>query len=549
MPTNAMLNFLAQAHAEPVLLLSVVKPILFALVLGGWAWVVGFLDKDLAFYYLPRLMWNAIQIGCGALGFGLWLLLPIFWLGLPVALIVLSGGIVGYAFFRNAQVPPESQWSLSIDSFKHKIEERQHAAAQKHANLHLVTKDQDLMEVPTGEDPMTKAHALLESLIEFSLPRGAERFDMLVDPQKAVISVRIDGVNFPQPNAEPAVALRLIDYLKTAADMDLQDRRRKQNGLVRFQFDEKKHQLDLTTLGSTRGLTLSAVIDPVKRGMIPLEKLGLLPPQLEALQAVTKELSRCVIVTSKPRQGQTTSIYSLLREHDPYTQSIVAYEDQPSFDLEGVAQEKRPPLTDAKPASERLAALLRQDPNVFMLDQLGDAQIATMLAKNSEEIRFYFGMPQADTFSALSVWIKAVGDNRLAGTSLRALIAQRLMRKLCGTCRSPYTPDKDALRKLNLPPDRITQLFKSSGKILVGKDKTQMCPTCYGLGYRGQMAVFEVMILDDHARRLIASNELDALRAHLRKQKMLYLQEAALARVVEGATDVKEVTRALGGGE
>jgi type II secretory ATPase GspE/PulE/Tfp pilus assembly ATPase PilB-like protein len=124
------------------------------------------------------------------------------------------------------------------------------------------------------------------------------------------------------------------------------------------------------------------------------------------------------------------------------------------------------------------------------------------------------------------------------------VLAQRLVRKLCLSCRAPFTPDPAALKKLNLPADRVGQLYRETGQVMI-KDKPQQCPACMGMGFRGRVAVFETMVLDDEARKLIAAGQLDALRAHLRKQRMLWLQEAALARVVEGVTSIGEVQRAL----
>jgi type II secretory ATPase GspE/PulE/Tfp pilus assembly ATPase PilB-like protein len=89
-------------------------------------------------------------------------------------------------------------------------------------------------------------------------------------------------------------------------------------------------------------------------------------------------------------------------------------------------------------------------------------------------------------------------------------------------------------------------MYKHSGKVLV-RDVEQPCPACLGLGYRGRTAVFEIMALDDQARALIAQNQMEALRTHLRKHKMLWLQEAGLFKAVEGATSIAEVTRVLAG--
>ena len=91
--------------ANSVFLMSVAKPILFTLVLGGWAWVVAFLDKDAGFYYLKRELFNLLHVLAGVLGFGLMLLVPVFWVGLPMGILLLAGSVAGYVVYRNGQVP------------------------------------------------------------------------------------------------------------------------------------------------------------------------------------------------------------------------------------------------------------------------------------------------------------------------------------------------------------------------------------------------------------------------------------------------------------
>ena len=169
--------------------------------------------------------------------------------------------------------------------------------------------------------------------------------------------------------------------------------------------------------------------------------------------------------------------------------------------------------------------------------------------KSAAGARLYIGLRHEDTFSCLRAWIKAIKDPQTAADSLSSIISQRLVRKLCQTCRISFTPNAQALRKLNVPPEKVGQLYKESGKVFIDKKKTrtQRCPDCLGMGFRGRVAVFEVMAINDLARDYIAASNLNQLRAHLRKQRMLWLQEAALARVVEGATSIAEITRSLGG--
>ena len=291
---------------------------------------------------------------------------------------------------------------------------------------------------------------------------------------------------------------------------------------------------------------MQVLIDPEKTSQIPLQHIGLAPNQQEAIRELLGQSGKILLIASAPQQGKTTTLYSLLGEHDPYTSSIVTLEEQAPVELEGVEHNL---IARGKPAGEfndQLSTLIRSDPSVLMVGKLADDKTADILATVGDQVRIYVPMDHADTLSALKQWTQMVGDSQLVGETLGAVLAQRLLRRLCPTCRVPYRPDPSALKKLNLPADRVGELYRHSGKVMA-KDKEITCPDCHGLGYRGRVGIFELMLIDNAAAKYIAANAFDSLRLHLRKQKMLYLQEAALAKVVDGVTDIKEVTRVMSG--
>jgi len=534
----------AIATAEPVFLMSLFKPIVFIALLTGWAWVVSNLDSDAARFFLKRRLWNLAHIGSAVLAFGLLLLIPYFFVGLLLALLILAGVSGGYVYYRNNEVPKPAKWEVSLDFIRQRMARRGAKSAQKHAAVVLMKKDETRLPVPSRDDPNAEAHALFENLLKFSLPRNADRIDILVEASKAAIVARIDGVTYPQPQVEPTVAMRLVEYLKSSGGMDLSERRKKQNGLIKVDGgDLGRHTLDLTTSGSTRGLSMVINIDPDLRTQMPLERLGLLEPQLKKMRGLMESVGGVVIVSAPPAQGTTTTLYSVLSGHDPYTCSVVTLEDEIAWELEGVHHHHMPESIPPEKYNEKLLGIFRADPQVMYITRFADSKSPAHIARGSQECRVYLPLEANDTFDALRAWVKAVGDRKLAAKSISAVVSQRLVRMLCQTCRTPFVPDPAALKKFNLP-GKVEQLYHASGRVMV-KDKPQPCPDCMGLGYRGRTGVFEVMILDDKARRYVATGEDDKLRAHLRRQRMYWLQEAALAKVVEGITDIKEVTRAL----
>ncbi|MEM1447397.1 MAG: ATPase, T2SS/T4P/T4SS family, partial [Planctomycetota bacterium] len=422
--------------------MSFIKPVLFIAAVGGWAWAVAYLDKDAGFYYLKRNEFNLIQLVAAVLGFGLMLLIPIFWLGFPLGLLILAGGIAGYVVYRNGQVPENEKWTADLDSFKQKRAEKAEAKMQRNATLTMTDADGKAVPIPAPGEPDLGPYMVLDELMAFALPRNANQVDLSVDTEKAKYRVHIDGVRYPQEAPEPAEAVKLIDYIKKVSGMDLEDRRKKQESNLAIRVEGSgTHQLEIVAAGSTRGLQMQITIDNERSSNIPLEHLGFAPNQLAAVQELLQKSGKAVLVASAPQAGKTTTLYSLLQEHDPYTSMVVTLEEEVLFELEGVDHTVIPAGKATSAFNEKLGVLIRSDPSVLMVSKVADEQSAKLLAGAADTTRCYVPLEQPDTLTALRSWIKQVGNPREVGETLGAVVAQRLMRRLCHTCRVPYTPD------------------------------------------------------------------------------------------------------------
>jgi len=139
--------------------------------------------------------------------------------------------------------------------------------------------------------------------------------------------------------------------------------------------------------------------------------------------------------------------------------------------------------------------------------------------------------------------MQAVNDPKAATKGLSAVVHQRLIRQLCPNCKSPFTPTPEQAKKLGIPSGKQVELFRPSGKIQV-KNRIEDCPVCQGSAYFGQIGIFEVLILDNEARRMLAENDFRSAYARaVRDTKMIQLQEAALLKVRDGVTSLEEVQR------
>lgn len=539
------MTFETLAQVETVFLLSWIKPLLVLAALVGWARLVSTLDKDLEYYHLPRMLWNGGHMAAAVAGFAAMFLIPIFLIGFPIGVACLFGSLYAYAVYRNQRVPFDNRWDLSMNGIRTVLTDWQQDQADKRASLRIINADGDQLEVPAGNDPQAEIHAALAEILNFAIPRNADRIDLSIDKEVGKIVTRIDGVLYPQPELDPKKAMSILEYVKGAAGMDLTNQRKREQGRISVDLGEfGTNRLLIETSGSTRGIRMAMDINPAKQANIPLDKLGLTETQRDQILEMVAQPGGTIIVSAPPMQGQTTTLYSILQTHDPYTSSVLTIERTKPFEVEGVNHQEFGDEATADEINERIKVLLRSDPNVVMLSELFDDNTPGILAPMAEECRFYVPVKSESGFDAVKRWIKLVDDPKLATQGLIAVMQQRLVRRLCTTCRTPYKPDPAALKKLNIPADKVDTLYQSSGQVEV-KGKPRTCPACMGIGYRGRIGVFELMIYDDAARSLLRKGDLDSLRTHLRKQKLQYLQEAALAKVVEGVTDIKEITRVL----
>lgn len=533
---------------EAVPVASLIKALVAFLTLIGWARWATILDKDAEFYYLNRRMLNGMTLGAGAFAFVLWMLIPLYAMGLVIFLVVVISAGVIYAMIRNPNVPQAERWTLSPDTITQMMNKKREKAKRKDTTLKFIAmasqSSAHFKAVPDAEDPDYEHHLLLDDLLTTAMQRRAHRLDIAIGSSEAIVQISVDGAPY-RLNAMPQEqALKVLKYLKHECGMDVEELRKKQVGKVMAEIGSYgRHELQVTAAGSTRGLTIAIDFDFTKQRTIPFAELGLLEPQVDQIKPVIADASGVVLVASPARNGRTTSLYALLNEHDPYLQDIHSLEENIEATLEGVTQNT---VGEENWAASVRSTMLK-DPAVLMVAQVPDADTAKEIVNGAKEgKRVYAGLRANDTFTALKAWSGAVKSLPDVADTLQAIICQRLIRKLCPICRQAYQPDAAALKKLNLPADKISQLYKASGKIITDK-REQTCETCQGLGHLGRTAAFEIMIIDDETRELLRTGDVNNLRNALRKKRMMLMQEAALVKVINGDAGISEVMRAMGG--
>lgn len=534
--------------ADWYILVSPWKPLFaFAYVLAvGWL-VSTKLDKDAQYFHLPRRNWNLAHLIAIMSGLAvMWLPVPIWWwfyMAIIVGPIIMMSTTLAYWYYRNARVPEENKFYLSADALRSSMADRAQAKAARSATVALAGADGVQRALPSKEDPAFGVHIAMEELISPAMVARASTLE-LAPAKGGMYQVRqiVDGVRYQREPLDPSMANAVVDYLKSAAGLDVGDKRRRQRGIVSVTFGVEPHEVHVRTAGSSAGQTMTMEFDLRKRVKIPVDKLGLTSRQMESLKKAVAPQHGVVLLTAPADNGRTSTFYGVLGLHDAFTSNIRTLEFERLLQLDGVGHTEWDPDGDTSFAIQ-LRSMLRRDPTIMAVAEVPDVETAQEAAGPGPKGPLVYVSMRADSGrDALATWVKAVGDPKKAAAPLQAVVAQKLMRTLCENCKVPYQPNAEQLKRLGVPADQVKQLFKHSGKIL-DRNREITCPNCGGIGYIGQTGVFEVMAFDDDARVLLSKGDLNGLRTHMRRQKMLSLQEAALRKAIEGTTSIDEVIR------
>jgi type II secretory ATPase GspE/PulE/Tfp pilus assembly ATPase PilB-like protein len=368
---------------------------------------------------------------------------------------------------------------------------------------------------------------------------------MVIGPNGAQVAQTVDGLRYKREPLTSDNAVRMLDYLKDIAGLDVNDRRKRQSGDFKVKGPTGESSVTLVSAGSSTGQSLRMDIDRQKRLNKPFDGLGLLAPQLEALNGLKDmgERHGIVLIGAPPGHGLSTTAYAFLSRHDAYTSNVKSLEREIVVRLEGVDQVQWDPSNPDVDYATNLQSILRRDPDIVLTGEILDMETAKVAADPGlKGPLIYIQQPLPTITDQIRDWVKKVGDVKDATKALRAVTNQRLLRSLCPNCRQAFQPTADQIKKLNLPAKKAQQLYRPGGKIQV-KNKIEDCPICQGTGYLGQTAAFEVFMVDDEARKILGGGDLKAALAHARRNKMIYLQESALAKVVNGDTSLEEVVR------
>ena len=524
-----------------------VSPIKFAVFLilyFGWLFIINWVHKDAEAIGTKYTFWTGVVFGVWAAAGLIWLLIPIFAIGLAFYIIATGAATISYVMHRNAAVP-EFQRVLTADHIKDmllgSLKKKEPVAAYV-----FITANNNEVSVPEAKTPDYFGYKAAYALFDDALYRRAYDVVCTPTPQNYDVAYYIDGTAMKQP----AVAKDQMDYLlrfvKNLANLDMEEKRKPQKGKFTIYKQGKRIDWELMTAGSNAGEQMRAKL-VTQQNITKLSDLGLTADQLEQLGTL-RGIKKGVFIISGPKNsGVTTTFYTLLRSHDAFLNGITTLERQPSGKLPNVTQNVYV-LGDSGITTygRKLQSMVRMDPDIVGVADCEDVETAQIACGAAESKLVYVVIEEENALKALAKWIKLVGDKNKAIEHLLGMCNQRLLRKLCEKCKQAYEPNSDLLHKFNIPAERAKVLYRTGKVVYDKRGKPFPCETCQETGYFGRMCIFETIMLNDHLRNAIKqARSLSDVGTELRRAKMLYLQEQGLLKVIAGITSINETVRVL----
>jgi type IV pilus assembly protein PilB len=346
---------------------------------------------------------------------------------------------------------------------------------------------------------------------------------------------RIDGVLYEMVPPPKALGPAITSRIKVMSKMDIAERRLPQDGRIELTVGGAPVDLRVSVLPTMYGESVVMRVLDRSNVKLALDRIGMREDDLGVFRQLINKPNGIVVVTGPTGSGKTTTLYAALQELNDIETKILTAEDPVEYDIDGLCQVQVNPeveLTFAK----ALRSFLRQDPDVILVGEIRDLETAEIAVQAS--LTGHLVLSTLHTNDAPSSVIRLVDlgmEPFLLTATMEGVVAQRLCRTICPRCKIPFEPNEEQLMELALTPESIAgkKFFRGKG-----------CDNCFGSGYRGRMAIFEIMTVNDEMRdQIMKKASTNILRGIARRNGMRTLRECGMLAIFEGQTTLDEVVR------
>jgi general secretion pathway protein E len=395
--------------------------------------------------------------------------------------------------------------------------------------------------------------------------------DIHIEPtdEKVVVRYRIDGRLIPRKEANRGFLPSIVSRVKIEAGLNIAEKRLPQDGRISKKISGKVIDVRVSTIPTAKGERVVMRLLDKEQVLLNLIDLGFARRELDQLEHLITRPNGIILVTGPTGSGKTTTLYACLNKINTPEKNILTAEDPVEYELRGIGQMQVQPKIGLTFASA-LRSFLRQDPDVIMVGEIRDQETAEIAIHASLTGHLVLStLHTNDASSAITRLVDMDVQPYQISSSVLAVLAQRLVRKLCEVCKAPYSPTLQDLRELGIETtmghEKMAELKRLAATTVLGSNSNASalselvsasaekltfyrhtaCEACSNTGYRGRIGIFELMLIDEPLRREVLNNsDAKTIQRVAQQQGMRLLREDGARQVVAGVTSVEEVLAA-----
>lgn len=417
-----------------------------------------------------------------------------------------------------------------LEGTKEMIEELEEEQSLEGGNLDFGAIQEEDILGQASEAPIIK---LVNHILYQAVKRGAS--DIHIEPFEKEVRVRyrIDGVLYSALTPPKRILAALVSRLKVMSNLNIAEKRLPQDGRIQIKIADRSIDIRVSILPVAHGeRVVMRLLDKTKT-FGTLNTIGLSDRDFKVLQHSVEQPNGIILLTGPTGSGKTSTLYSILSELNKPEVNIITVEDPVEYQMKGIAQVQVKEAVGLTFAAA-LRSILRQDPDIVMIGETRDHETAQIAIQSALTGHLVLSTLHTNSAAATVTRLIDMGiEPFLIASTISAVVAQRLVRRLCEACKKTYQPTAEMLKRLEIDPVRAKSIIFYQA---VG------CDACLNLGYRGRLAIFEVMQMTPGVMRLTLERaETAQIQEQARKDGMSLLLDDGIRKVEKGLTTIEEV--------
>jgi general secretion pathway protein E len=389
----------------------------------------------------------------------------------------------------------------------------------------------DLLD-DTSDAPVIR---LVNHMISQAVKAGAS--DIHIEPFQDILQVRyrIDGLLYEMLNPPKGVQAALISRIKVMAKMDIAEKRVPQDGRAQVRIGDQEIDIRISTVPTSYGERLVMRLLNKSGSLLEFSEFGLSRENYKMIGKIIRQNNGIVLVTGPTGSGKTTTLYAALSQINSPDKNIITIEDPVEYKLKGIGQIQVNAKTGVSFA-RGLRSIVRQDPDIILIGEIRDLETAEIAIQSALTGHLVFStLHTNDSAGAITRLVELGVEPYLISSSVKTVIAQRLVRVLCNNCKQEYRLEHSHIKSMNGAAEKYIGEYAY---------KPQGCSQCFNTGYSGREAIFEIMVMDDTLKSLVLeTSDSNQIKNAALRSNMITLRQDGVSKVLKGITSIREVLR------